>query len=210
VVLVVSLVAAGLLWRRGTAPSPSTASPFAGLPAPALPPPGGRPSVPTPRVGLPPPGGRASVPTPQGVPNAAAEEWSSGQSQVTPAVGNPMDILGAAPEAVFDQGFSGRVEIALARSGSVSLSPGELDDEVTDADNAEADPRVQEYRALFLEFVKLRRTTGESNEGLNVDHFVDTLRRKRAELMKQAPVKDVRFKLAFQNGKAAIRYLTVT
>jgi hypothetical protein len=211
VVLVVSLAAAGLLWRRGAAaPARPTASPFAGVPTePRLPLPGGRASVPTPRVGLPPPGGRASVPTPQGVPNAAAEEWSSGQSQVTPAMGNPMDILGAAPEAVFDQGFSGRVEIALARSGSVSLS-GELDDEVTDADNAEADPRTPEYRKLFIEFVKLRRTTGESNEGLEVGHFVDTLRRKRAEIMKQVPVKDVRFKLAFQNGKAAIRYLTVT
>ena len=30
------------------------------------------------------------------------------------------------------------------------------------------------------------------------------------EIMRQIPVKDVRFKLAFQNGKAAIRYLTVT
>ena len=29
-------------------------------------------------------------------------------------------------------------------------------------------------------------------------------------IMKQIPVKDVRFKLAFANGKAAIRYQTVT
>jgi len=30
------------------------------------------------------------------------------------------------------------------------------------------------------------------------------------KIMRQIPVKDVRFKLAFQNGKAAIRYMTVT
>ena len=30
------------------------------------------------------------------------------------------------------------------------------------------------------------------------------------QIMRQIPVKDVRFKLAFQNGKAAIRYMTVT
>jgi hypothetical protein len=58
--------------------------------------------------------------------------------------------------------------------------------------------------------VKLRRTTGESVEGLDAGRFVETLREKRAQIMKQLPVKDVRFKLAFQNGKAGIRYQTVT
>ena len=66
--------------------------------------------------------------------------------------------------------------------------------------------RTEEWRGLFAEFVKLRRTTGEPIEGLDAAHFVATLRAKRAEIMRQIPVKDVRFKLAFQNGKAAIRY----
>ncbi len=74
---------------------------------------------------------------------------------------------------------------------------------------AETDSRTEEWRSLFAEFVKLRRTTGEPIEGLDVAHFVATLRAKRAEIMRQIPVKDVRFKLAFQNGKAAIRYMTV-
>ena len=55
----------------------------------------------------------------------------------------------------------------------------------------------------------MRRTTGESVVGLDAALFVETLREKRAQIMKQIPVKDVRFKLAFHNGKAAIRYLTV-
>jgi hypothetical protein len=103
------------------------------------------------------------------------------------------------------------VEIPLARSGAVSLaahnavSPGWPIDP-----NAQRDPRTEEYRALFAEFVKMRRTTGEPVEGLDADHFVEILRATRTRLMKQIPIKDVRFKLAFQNGKAAIRYQTVT
>ena len=110
-----------------------------------------------------------------------------------------------------DPARSGRVEISLVRSGSVSLSqrapglpPPSIDPK------AETDSRTEEWRGLFAEFIKLRRTTGEPIEGLDAAHFVATLRAKRAEIMRQIPVKDVRFKLAFQNGKAAIRYMTVS
>jgi hypothetical protein len=117
----------------------------------------------------------------------------------------------AIPDVVRERALSGRVEISLSRTGSVSLpgrgaaAPGAHADP-----NAEADPRTDVYRALFAEYVKLRRTTGESVDDLDVTQFVETLREKRAQIMKQIPVKDVRFKLAFQNGKAAIRYQTVT
>ena len=98
----------------------------------------------------------------------------------------------------------------LPRSGAVPVSahgtaPGPDGDP-----DADADPRTEDYRALFLEFVNLRRTTGEPVDGLDVRQFVRTLREKRAQIMKQIPVKDVRFKLAFQNGKAGIRYMTVS
>jgi hypothetical protein len=56
----------------------------------------------------------------------------------------------------------------------------------------------------------MRRTTGEPVEGLNSERFIETLHATRTRIMKQLAVKDVRFKLAFQNGKAAIRYQTVT
>ena len=78
------------------------------------------------------------------------------------------------------------------------------------ASKAQPDPRTEEYRALFAEFVNMRRTTGEPVEGLNSERFIETLHATRTRIMKQIPVKDVRFKLAFQNGKAAIRYQTVT
>ena len=96
----------------------------------------------------------------------------------------------------------------MPRSGSVPVPPHGTPARGSDS-NVEADPRNEEYRSLFVEFVKLRRTTGESVEDLDVRRFIQTLREKRAQIMKQIPVKDVRFKLAFQNGKAAIRYMTV-
>jgi len=193
-VLVLSLTAAGVLRRRGAAPAQSASAPVAALPTDAE---------------VPPPDGRSTAPAPQAVPTAA-EEWASPQSQATPAVGNPLDVLGAAPEADWEPAMSGRVEIPLGRSGSVSLSPRAPGPPPGAPKPAEADPHAEEYRSLFAEFVKLRRTTGESLEGLDAAHFVETLRDKRAEIMRLVPVRDVRFKLAFQNGKAAIRFLTVT
>jgi hypothetical protein len=97
----------------------------------------------------------------------------------------------------------------MPRSGSVPVSLHGAGSGPAGDPNADADPRNEEYRSLFVEFVKLRRTTGESVDDLDVRRFIQTLREKRAQIMKQIPVKDVRFKLAFQNGKAAIRYMTV-
>jgi hypothetical protein len=110
--------------------------------------------------------------------------------------------------------LSGRVDITLDRSGPVALSAGNVVATSWPIDphapKAPPDARTEEYRALFAEFVNLRRTTGEPTEGLNSDRFVEILQATRTQIMKQTPVRDVRFKLAFQNGKAAIRYLTVT
>ena len=62
-----------------------------------------------------------------------------------------------------------------------------------------------EYRALFREFVELRRTCGEPTEGLDAEKFVMVLGQKRAELMSRHAYKDVRFWVGFNDGKAVIR-----
>jgi hypothetical protein len=192
-VLVLSLVGASLIWRRG-APTPVR---LGTAPAPALPRPTGKTPV-----------SRVAVDAPA----------VGSRPQATPAVGNPIDhpigwpIDPAAPHAEVprERVLTGRVEIMLPRSGAVPVPPVGNGLGSAGAADADADPRAEEYRALFLEFVNLRRTTGEPVEGLDVRQFVRTLREKRAQIMKQIPVKDVRFKLAFQNGKAGIRYMTVT
>jgi hypothetical protein len=202
---------------------PPTATPLAGLPKPT--PHLGVPR-PTPIAGLPKPTPLAGVPKPTplagvpkqtplaGVPKQTplavpALPGPAGTQKPTP-VAIPVVPAAAVPEARLDQPMTGRVEIPLARSGSVSVSPRAAGAPPAPPDpQAAADPRTEEYRSLFDEFVKLRRTTGESNQGLDAAHFVQTLREKRAQIMKELRVKDVRFKLAFQNGKAAVRYVTV-
>jgi hypothetical protein len=111
-----------------------------------------------------------------------------------------------------DPSRSGRVAMSLARSGSMSFPAerrGGAKRALTPKLGNENDPRNEEYKALFTEFMRLRRTTGETIENLDVVDFVEGLQEKRAQLIRELGVKDVRFRLAFDNGKAAIRYMTV-
>jgi hypothetical protein len=200
----------------GLPPLPAKATPSVGLPPVSR--------KPTPPVGLPPPSSKRSPPagTPRppfatrtpvvGVPaesdlTPAAQQGSAlGPAGATPAVGIPANADPAVPEFMRrERALTGRVDIPVGRSGSVSMSP-----RPPGAPAPTDDPRAEEYRALFAEFVKLRKTTGEPVDGLDLGQFVANLQHKRAELMRQLSAKDVRFKLAFQNGKAAIRYVTVT
>jgi hypothetical protein len=211
-VLALSLLAAVLLWRRGAAPQPHRETAFGPFPtaAQAQPPAAPVPAQP-PRADLEITAQPVDLETTDQTDPEKTGEWVGSPQAATPAIGNPVVPEGAAPEERMDHARSGRVEISLVRSGSVSLSPRVpgLPPPFPDP-KIENDPRTEEWRSLFAEFVKLRRTTGEPIEGLDAAHFVATLREKRTQIMRQIPVKDVRFKLAFQNGKAAIRYQTVT
>jgi len=211
-VLAVSLLAALLLWRRGGAPQPRHEKAFGPFPtaAHAQPPASPPPAQPA-RADLEITAQPVDLETTDQTDPEQTGEWVASPQAATPAIGNPVVPEGAAPEERMDPARSGRVEISLVRSGSVSLSPRAPGLPPPSIDpKAETDSRTEEWRGLFAEFIKLRRTTGEPIEGLDAAHFVATLRAKRAEIMRQIPVKDVRFKLAFQNGKAAIRYMTVT
>ena len=64
----------------------------------------------------------------------------------------------------------------------------------------------KEYRALFLEFVNMRRACREPVDNLDADRFVAALRRQRDELRQKYAPKEIQFHLAFDNGKAAIRF----
>ena len=229
-VLLLALLAAGLVWRRGPTPAARFADLPSGLGRLSSPPLGvpGRSTAPTPVHSVPanrdpnevtaqsPPA--AEVAPPQATPAMGVPPQLTPATgvppQTTPVMGVPSDP--AAPSVLIarERTYTGRVEIPIGRSGSVSLSPrpGAAPSWPIDpnAPKAAPDPHTEEYRALFAEFVKMRRTTGESVEGLDANAFAETLRQKRMAIMKQIPVKDVRFKLAFANGKAAIRYQTVT
>lgn len=92
-------------------------------------------------------------------------------------------------------------------SSLFAATPGEP--RATDAPHVE-EPFATEYRALFREFVKLRRTCGETTEDLDRDRFVEVLFQKRAALIAQHAATEVKFRLAFDNGRAAVRFKTGT
>jgi len=62
-----------------------------------------------------------------------------------------------------------------------------------------------EYRALFSEFVKLRTACREPITNLDADRFVRALRWKREELVNGWGLTGVEFRIAFHNGRAAVR-----
>jgi hypothetical protein len=68
------------------------------------------------------------------------------------------------------------------------------------------DPLEREYRTLYTEFITLRQTCREAACVLSADRFVLLLRHHREELIRKYGARDVTFRLAFQNGKAVIRF----
>lgn len=63
----------------------------------------------------------------------------------------------------------------------------------------------RQYRALFSEFVKLRTACHEPTKNLDADRFVRVLRWKREELVSGWGLAKVEFRIAFHNGRAAVR-----
>lgn len=61
------------------------------------------------------------------------------------------------------------------------------------------------FRQVFEEFVAMRRTTGESTDGLTYDKFVGTLRKNRDAILSKVPAKSVRFQVHIKDGKAALK-----
>jgi hypothetical protein len=70
-------------------------------------------------------------------------------------------------------------------------------------------PVPEEYRALFEDYVDLRRRCGEPVDNLDCNQFGTVLEQQRQHLVRKLGVRDVSFRLAFDNGKAAIRFKTV-
>jgi hypothetical protein len=64
----------------------------------------------------------------------------------------------------------------------------------------------REYRMLYEEFNTLRQTCRQSPCALSADRFVLLLRDQRDKLIRRLGARDVAFRIAFHNGKAAIRF----
>ena len=62
------------------------------------------------------------------------------------------------------------------------------------------------FRAVFAQYVDVRKQCGETTAELSYDKFVVTLRRNRDQILMTRPdTKDVRFSVYVKAGKAALK-----
>lgn len=79
---------------------------------------------------------------------------------------------------------------AAARAGAAAA--GEADD-------------GPQYRAIFDEFVALKRRCGESTDNLTFDRFLSKLRSNRDALIAKHKCRSVKFQVYVKDGKAALK-----
>jgi hypothetical protein len=83
-----------------------------------------------------------------------------------------------------------RAAASVARAGGAS--PAEVDD-------------GPQYRAIFDEFVALKRRCGESTDNLTFDRFLTKLRSNRDALIAKHRCRSVKFQVYVKDGKAALK-----
>jgi hypothetical protein len=71
------------------------------------------------------------------------------------------------------------------------------------------DPEEEHFRAVFDEFVTVRRRCGEPADGLTFEKFQSRLQKNRDQLMEKFACKTVRFQVYVKDGKAAVKALPV-
>ncbi len=195
--------------------TPAVGSPFGARPAPAPTPPVGRPAL------------RLPTPIASPIPAPPSVDTASADSDGTPGP----EILGddeTTGETSAPRGpFSGPVKLPpphppRARIPSepprpTATLPSSLFETGAHAAATAKSPSLgapvhedalgREYRALYVEFLKMRRTCREPVDNLDADHFVAALRKQYDELRRKYGNREVRFRLVFDNGKAAIRFV---
>ena len=62
-----------------------------------------------------------------------------------------------------------------------------------------------QYRAIFDEFVALKRRCGESIDNLTFDRFLNKLRANRDALIAKHGCRTVKFQVYVKDGKAALK-----
>ena len=72
-----------------------------------------------------------------------------------------------------------------------------------------ADPDEEHYKAVFEEFLTVRRRCGEANDGLTFDKFSSRLKKNRDQLVEKYSCRSVRFQVYVKEGKAAVKAVPV-
>jgi hypothetical protein len=66
-------------------------------------------------------------------------------------------------------------------------------------------PGEEEWRATFVEFVRLRKECGEATEGLTYERFSAMLKKHRDALLASTKCKQVKFAIGVKDGKASLK-----
>jgi hypothetical protein len=199
----------------GARPAASRTPPLGALAGaksgPSATPPVGVPRLPPPRPSIPPP-----TPRPIEAPSADTDgtpgpelldhEDSTGPNAVPAPLSGPVNLSQPSARA-------SRPRLANEPSRATATLPTYLfegtapgDGATGGARGANEDALAREYRELYVEFIKMRRTCREPVDNLNADHFVAALRKQHHELSHKYGNREIHFRIAFDNGKAAIRF----
>jgi hypothetical protein len=200
-VAVLAALAAAWLWTRGRATKAAAVATAPDIPAE-------RTAPPTLPVPPPPKAPEKAVPRPTLLepPPPKAPERAAAPPRI-PALPPPRISQRVTPPKI--------PQVALPRPITVpelSIAITDLTDELARVGDPSAAlgmitaaGRLAEYHALYREFVALRRTCGEATAGLDQDAFTAVLASKRSELIGRHAYKDVKFRVAFNDGKAVLR-----
>jgi hypothetical protein len=91
------------------------------------------------------------------------------------------------------------------RTQQISIDDDEEDTVVAGGRSAAGEPDDGQYRAIFDEFVALKRRCGESIDNLTYERFLTKLRANRDALMAKHGCRSVKFQVYVKDGKAALK-----
>jgi Double sensory domain of two-component sensor kinase len=163
--------------------------------APANPAPPTDERIPPPPVSLPPMGKRTTGASP-----ALSRPPVPRANAASPPGARAPEGSGAGPS--YQNEFAANRE--TGRTQQISIEDDEEDTVVAGRGSANGDDDGQ-YRAIFDEFVALKRRCGESIDNLTYERFLSKLRANRDALMAKHGCRSVKFQVYVKDGKAALK-----
>ncbi|MBE7453123.1 MAG: hypothetical protein HS111_30915, partial [Kofleriaceae bacterium] len=94
--------------------------------------------------------------------------------------------------------------LVMAAPGGLSGLHELLTDEAP-APAADSEEEETTFRAVFNEFIELKKRCGEPTAGLTFAKFADKLRKNRDDLMAKPGCVGVKFSVYVKDGKAALK-----
>ena len=122
---------------------------------------------------------------------------------MTPISLQPLSEMFSGPTGL---GFSQPHAVAATASSDDDSSGLNAEEEEPKADDIDDIDETKPYSSLFREFIELRRRCGERTDNVSYDSFARSLQARREEMRLAHGGKDIAFQVAFNDGKAVVRW----